>query len=411
MTFRAHRIELDPTVAQAIYFAKACGTARFAYNWALERWKKKYAAGEKVSAGILAKEFNALKKSDPTLCWVTEVSKNAPQRAIEALGKAFHRFFSKTSRYPTFHKKGCGDSFRADNGELFQVDSVHAFIPKLGDVRLKEPLRFQGRVVQAVVSREADRWFISITVDLGESWSRKSETVDRPNDAVGVDLGLTYAAVLSTGEKIEGPNPLRRNLKKLRRLSRQFSNKVKGSANRRKAKVRLALCHRKIKNIRNDWSHKFTTRLCRENQAVVIEDLKVSNMLKNRFLARAISDAGWYEIRRQLEYKSKDFGIKLVIADQWLPSSKTCSNCGVKREGKLELSVREWSCPDCGAVHDRDINAAKNLRSLAVKSEVPRVTRELTPVESKASVRKRFVVPVYATLGSRNHTVSRKRTT
>jgi putative transposase len=411
MTCRAHRIELDPTVAQAIYFAKACGTARFAYNWALDRWKKKYEAGEKVNEGMLRREFNAEKHSNPELSWITQVSKMAPQYAIKGLGEAFKGFFSKKAKYPTRHKKGRRDSFRADNGEGISVTDTHIAVPRLGQVRLKEPLRFQGRIIQAVVSKEADRWFIAITVDLGESWSRKSETVDHRNDAVGVDLGLTHAAVLSTGEKIEGPKPLRRNLKKLKRLSRQLSKKVKGSANRRKAKVRLARCHSKIKNIRKDWSHKFTTRLCRENQAVVIEDLKVSNMLKNRRLARAISDVGWYEIRRQLEYKSKDFGTKLVTADQWMPSSKTCSNCGVKREGVLPLSVREWSCPDCGAVHDRDINAAKNLRALAVPLAVPRVTRELTPVESKASVRKRFVVPVQATRGSRNHTVSRKRTT
>ena len=411
MTCRAHRIELDPTVAQAIYFAKACGTARFAYNWALERWKKKYAAGEKVNAGVIAKEFNRLKKSDPALSWVKTVSKTAPQYAIDGLGEAFKRFFTKTAGYPKFRVKGRGDSFRADYGELFRVRPDTVFIPKLGDVRLKQPLRFQGRVVQAVVSREAGRWFISITVDLGDNWTRKNETVDHPNDAVGVDLGLTHAAVLSTGEKLEGPKPLRRNLKKLRRLGRRLSRKAAGSNNRHKAKVRLARCHRKIKNIRKDWSHKFTTRLCRENQAVVIEDLKVSGMLKNRRLSRDISDSRWGEIRRQLEYKSKDFGTKLVVADRWLPSSKTCSNCGVKREGALPLSVREWSCPDCGAVHDRDINAAKNLRSLAVKSEVPRVTRELTPVESKAPTRRRFFSAEQATRGSRNHTVTRKRTT
>lgn len=407
MTCRAHRIELDPTAAQAMYFTKACGTARYAYNWALNRWNEKYKAGEKVNDNILRKEFNAEKKSNPELTWVMDVSKTAPQYAIKDLGNAFSKFFAKKAKYPTFHKRGRCDSFRLDNGMGVKLTNSLLEVSKLGAVRVKEPLRFNGRVVQAVVSKEADRWFVSITVDLGEHWTRQSEITSTRNEAVGVDLGLTHAAVLSTGEKLTGPKPLKRYLRKLKRLSRRVSKKVKGSSNRRKATIRLARCHRKIKNIRKDWTHKFTTRLCRENQAVVIEDLKVSNMLKNKCLSRVISDIGWGEIRRQLEYKSRDFGTRLVIANQWLPSSKTCSNCGVKREGTLDLSIREWSCPDCGAVHDRDINAAKNLCSLA---GVPRATRELTPVESLASVCHGVIYDTQAARGNRNHTVLQNNT-
>ena len=357
----AHKIALDPTPEQSVYFARACGVARFSYNWALAEWQRQYKAGEKPSEGALRKRLNALKRAEYP--WMLEVTKAAPQQAIKNLGAAFKRFFDGKGKYPKFKKKGIHDSFRAENGpETFTFDGKRIKLPVVGWVKMRETLRFPGKAKSVTVSRVADRWFVSVTVKI------EHQVPVRKNHAVcGVDLGVKALATVSDGSVHEGPKALRNSLKKLKRLSRALSRKAKGSANHRKAKAKLARLHARIANIRQDALHKLTTDLIRRFAVIGIEDLNVRGMMRNGNLARAIADMGFFEFRRQLAYKAAMCGSSIVVADRWHPSSKTCSNCGHVVPA-LPLSVRDWACPECGSVHDRDHNAARNLMNMAVSS-------------------------------------------
>ena len=365
----AHKIALDPNNVQATYFAKAAGVARFAYNWALAEWKRQYDAWKadnslpKPSQAALGRQLNAIKLEQ--FPWMLEVTKNAPQMAIIQLGQAFKNFFAGRAKYPKFRKKGAHDRFTLTN-DLFSVEGSRIRIPKLGWVRMRESLRFAGKIMSATISRVADRWFASITVDVpDQSHLPKAEN----QGAVGVDLGVSALATLSTGELIPGPKPHKTLLGRLRRLSRNLSRKQKGSANRKKAKAKLAKLHSRIANIRSDALHKLTTDLTRRFHTIGIEDLNVRGMMRNRHLARSVADMGFFEFRRQLEYKAAMRGGQVVVADRWFPSSKTCSACGAVQQD-MPLSVRQWICPDCGSCHDRDLNAAINLATYAVSSTV-----------------------------------------
>lgn len=365
----AHRIALDPNNVQATYFARAAGVARFAYNWALAEWQRQYAAWKadnslpKPSQHALRRQLNAIKREQ--FPWMLEVTKCAPQMAIIQLGEAFKHFWAGRAKHPKFRKKGMHDRFTLTNDQ-FSIDGRRIRIPNLGWVRMRESLRFTGKIMSATVSRVADRWFVSITVDTQDD----SHLPQAENQgAVGVDLGISALATLSTGEKIAGPKPHTALLKRLRRLSRSLSRKQKGSRNRAKAKTKLARLHACIANIRQDAMHKLTTDLTRRFHAIAIEDLNVRGMVRNRHLARSIADMSFYEFRRQLEYKAAMRGGVVVVADRWFPSSKTCSTCGTVQE-KMPLAIRQWTCPGCGVVHDRDVNAAINLKNMAVSSTV-----------------------------------------
>lgn len=366
----AHKIALAPNNVQATYFARAAGVARFAYNWALAEWKRQYDAHKadpgqpKPSQAALRRQLNAVKRGQ--FPWMLEVTKNAPQMAIIQLGDAFRNFFAGRARYPQFRRKGVHDRFTLTNDQ-FSVDGSRIRIPNLGWVRMRETLRFAGKIMSATVSRVADRWFVSVTVETqDDSHLPKAEN----QGAVGVDLGVSALATLSTGEApIPGPKPHKALLGRLRRLSRSLSRKQKGSANRKKAKATLARLHARISCLRSDALHKLTSDLARRFHTIGIEDLNVRGMTKNRHLARSVADMGFFEFRRQLEYKAAMRGGVVVVADRWFASSKTCSCCGYKMDA-LPLSVRAWTCPTCGTPHDRDVNAAINLRSYAVSSTV-----------------------------------------
>jgi putative transposase len=369
---RTHKIALDPTSSQVGYFRRACGVARFTYNWGLAEWKRKYAEGQKPSGAALKKQFNALRHVD--FPWSGEVLRDATAQPFANLQRAYQNFFAKRGKYPTFKKKGRHDSFYIAN-DKFSVEGAKIRIPHIGWVRMHEALRFEGRIQSAVVSRTAHRWFVAIAVEVPD------QLITRENQAVvGVDLGIKALATLSTGEFILAPKPLKASLEKLRRLSRLVARKKKGSANRAKAIRRLSRLHYRIACVRNDALHKLTTGLVARFGTVVIEDLNVKGMVKNHCLARAISDLGFGEFRRQLEYKAPSKGVRIVVADRWYPSSKTCADCGFVVD-ILPLSVREWACPECGVVHDRDVNAAINLEKLG------RATPEVTPVERKTLAR------------------------
>ena len=412
----AHKIELIPTTAQIEYFSKACGVSRFAYNWALATWNSQYkdwkeAEDEAKKNGTinhlskpkeyeLRKQFNAIKSEQYP--FVTEITKCAVQQSIKDVGVAFVRFFKKTSNYPQFHKKGRHDSFYMDNVS-FKVVGKKIHIPKLGWVKMRENLRFYGKIMSATVSRMADRWFVSIQVDVpfgslpvaqkicSENQAVSSEVCEgeaKQLKVVGIDLGIkTMAtATLFDGEpsKIDAPKPLKRLLSKLKRLQRKLSRQGqkysmenyvdangetrkirKYSNNYMKTKVKLARLHAKIRNVRQDFLHKLTTRLVKEFDVICIEDLNVKGMMANHKLARSIMDLGFYEFKRQLLYKAQMWqrSKAVIIADRWYPSSKTCSHCGEKLK-ELDLSVRDWECQHCHTIHDRDVNAAINLRKL-----------------------------------------------
>jgi len=376
----AHKIALDPNNQQSTYFAKAAGTARFAYNWALAEWQRQYASWKadnslpKPSQQSLRRQLNNIKAEQ--FPWMLEVTKNAPQMAIIQLGAAFKNFWAGRAKYPKFRKKGVHDRFTLTNDQ-FSIDGRRIRIPNLGWVRMRESLRFTGKLLSATVSRVADRWFVSITVDTNAIALRPAEN----QGATGVDLGVTAMATLSTGEKVVGPRPHRALLKRLKRLSRSLSRKHEAakvklglaanapiprgvrlpvSENAKKARARLFRLHARIANIRQDALHKLTSDLTRRFHTIAIEDLNVRGMLKNHRLARSIADMSFFEFRRQLEYKVERRGGLVVVVDRWFPSSKTCSTCGTVQE-KMPLAIRQWTCPDCGSIHDRDVNAARNI--------------------------------------------------
>ena len=398
-----HKIALDPNNKQRTYFARAAGVARFAYNWALAEWQRQHKNGEKPNEVKLRRELNALKRSQ--FPWMLEVTKAAPQQAIKNLGKGYARAFKnvKIGRkrgkknpygFPVFKKKGVHDSFRADNGpdknhpNAVEIEGKKVKLPVIGWIRMHEKLRFEGVIKSAVVSREADRWFVALSVEIEAPEQRQCDTV------VGVDLGVKDLAVVSDGRRFKASKSLRLNLQRLRRANKELSRRKKKSANWLKTKAKLAKLHSRISNLRKDCLHKATTDIVRSAGVIVLEDLNVSGMMANGKLSRAIADVGLYEFRRQTEYKAERSGAKVIFANRWFPSSKTCNSCGCIKD-KLPLSVREWTCEHCGAHHDRDLNAAINLRNLAASSAVAACGEnsagdELTPIVKLASVKQEY---------------------
>ena len=410
----AHKIALDPNDKQRSYFMRASGTARFAYNWALGEWRRQYQAGERPSDVSLRRQLNALKREQYP--WMFDVTKCAAQEAVIDLGAAFRGFpkkrrgqgsppwagdlsrfyahrrtpsemvFEKRGAYPRFKKKGVRDRFCAANETgTFRCDGRRIKLPVIGWVRLREAVRFSGPLKRVTVSREADRWFASVSVDMPDL-----QPVAQPIAAVGVDLGITTLATLSQGEPIPGPKAHTALLKRLRRSHRALSRKRRGSRNAAKARRRLARLHARIACIRKDATHKATTHLVKTYRRIGIEDLNVRGMARNRCLARSIMDGSFFEFRRQLDYKAKLYGASVAVADRWFPSSKTCSGCGsVKAE--LALSQRLFRCSECGFEADRDWNAAKNLESLAASSAVSACGEERSGAVRKSRVKRSSV--------------------
>lgn len=364
---RAHKIRLNPTPEQVVYFRQACGVARFSYNWGLGRIKDALNAGQKpLSAVALKKEFNAIKRQE--FPWTYDVTKCAVETGFQNLGKALDNFWSskkgqrsgKRVGFPKFKsKKGKRQSFYLAN-DKFSVDGHWLRVPRLGLVNMAECLRFQGKVMSGVVSCVAGRWYISITVDTPD------ETRSNGGDVIGVDLGLKTLATVSNGLVFENQKHLAHALRRLKRLQQSVARKKKGSANRAKAVLKLARAHERIANLRRDASHKMTTALVRQSAVIGLETLNVAGMVKNRKMARAISDVAWGEIIREFEYKAPMYGCQVVKVSRFYPSSKTCHECGAINDA-LTLSDRVWTCPACGGLVDRDLNAALNLRDEATR--------------------------------------------
>lgn len=356
---------LDLNNKQKTRCAQHAGVARHAWNWALDICKKAYESGEKRPSAIdLHKQLvRDVKSLHP---WYYDVSKCAPQQALRNLDLAYQRFFkdlkskkTRKSKHPVRKKKGVRDSFYLEG--TFEIDGTWVKVPKLGWLQCHEILPDGNiEIKNCVISRRADRWYVAFKT------GKVPEVTTKLHDVVGVDLGITTLATLSTGIDFRNPRAFKSNKAKLARAQRKFSRQKKGSSNRKKTKEKIAKIHARIADIRNDSLHKLTSYLAKNHGRVVIEDLNVSGMLKNHKLSAAIADVGFFAFRRQLEYKCEVYGSELVVVDRWFPSSKTCSVCGELKD-KLSLSERIFDCV-CGHRMSRDLNAAINLEHAGSES-------------------------------------------
>jgi putative transposase len=343
---------------QKTQLAKHCGVARHAWNWGLALTQNildhnKTHPADKIkfpTAVDFHKWLVAMVK--PENEWYYEVSKCAPQYALRQLAEAWKQAFKKVKKPPRFKKKGKSDSFTVDGA--LKVDNFRVKVPVIGWLKTYERLPTGYQPKSFTISRTADRWYISWKIEVEPTNEQKSVPV------VGVDLGVKVLATLSTGEVFEGGSSYRRFKQKLSRLQFLCRHKQRGSANWKKAQRKIARLHQKIANIRKDMLHKLTSYLAKNHGRIGIEDLNVSGMLANHKLASSIADMSFFEFRRQLTYKCELYGSELVVVDRWFPSSKTCSNCGTKKE-TLSLMTRVFHCECCGLEIDRDLNASINL--------------------------------------------------
>ncbi|MHA2147719.1 MAG: RNA-guided endonuclease InsQ/TnpB family protein [Candidatus Thorarchaeota archaeon] len=367
LVHKAYRYELDPNNSQRSLLLQHAGVARFAYNWGLEQritlFKNNIGTARFTDAMKQHKLLNSLKQTQ--FPWMYECSKCAPQEALRNLNRAFTNFYRgrKTGKrvgFPRFKRRGVRDSFRLTG--IIRFEGRKLQLPRIGKIRVKEKREeyHNGRILSVTVRKRANRWFASITVE-----EEIADPTPIQGSKVGVDLGIKTLATLSDGTTFSNPRALGKRLRKVKQLARSISRKKQGSKNREKAKLRLVKMYLKTFNIRQDTLHKLTTYLAKSHGMIVIEDLHVSGMMKNRRIARAIADVGMYEFRRQLEYKCQWYGSKLIIAPRTYPSSKTCSNCGNKKK-ELALSEREYVCEVCGVQVDRDLNAARNLVTVSL---------------------------------------------
>ena len=359
---KTHKIALNPNNVQATQFAQHCGYARVAYNHVLADFKDGLANGEWHSHIELNKRFNAVKREQ--YAWCDALNQRAAHNAIYFnFQDAVKRWQSGESGFPKFKKRSRGQSFQADAGRgTTIIEGRRIKLPKIGWVRMFQTLRHLGTIVKVVISKTAHRWFASITVD---TFDNDTITDNRHLPIVGVDVGIKHLAVTSEGVYHENPKALKRYERKLKRLQRQLSRRKKGGRNWHKTKAKLAKLHYRITCIRQDAQHKATTAIVNGTSRIGIESLNVASMLKNHRLAKALSDASLSSFLSMLTYKAERIGVKIVEAETFYPSSKTCSACGAK-DKDLSLSDRTYHCSDCGHVQDRDLNAAINLRTVAV---------------------------------------------
>lgn len=354
---RTYKFRFYPDTQQRELLNRTFGSVRYVYNRALaERHRSWFQNGKRVGFAETCRMLTAWKQ-EPETAWLSEVSNVALQQGLQHLQRAYLNFWGKRAKYPTFKSKRksrasatfttMGFSYRDGRIKLAKCERPLAIV-------WSRSLPEGAQPSTVTVSRDsADRWHISILVE---------ETIDAlPESAarVGIDVGVTALVTLSTGEKVVNPKHEKADRERLARAQRELSRKEKGSANRAKARLKVARVHARIADRRQDLLHKLSTRIIRENQTVVIEDLAVRNMVRNHSLARAIHDASWSELRRQLEYKADWYGRTVIAIDRFYPSSKTCSACG-RINPSMPLNVRSWACP-CGSHHDRDVNAAVNI--------------------------------------------------
>ncbi len=360
---RAHKIRLNPTPEQANYFARAAGTSRFVWNWALAEWNRQEEAGEKPRVLKLKKQFNEIRRTQ--FPWTWEVTKNASDQPFLDLGKAFTTFFEGTAKRPRFKSKKRGKlSFYLANDQ-FELGDHRIWIPKLGWVNMAENVRFSGKVTGARITKTADWWFVSIQVELPDTRPERKQAV------VGIDVGLNRLATLSTGEEVENQAFLKTALKKLRQANKRMHRRKLGSKNREKARKQVARLHYRITCMRDDVLHKLTSRLANCYGIIGVENLNLKGLLKNRRLARSLSDAALGKLLRLLTSKVEWRGSRVIKVGRFFASSKTCHCCGWKWE-EMELPDRVFLCQNTHCAYyqfeqDRDYNAALNILQEALR--------------------------------------------
>ncbi|MBN4005282.1 RNA-guided endonuclease TnpB family protein [Nostoc sp. LPT] len=355
---KAYRYRFYPTVEQESLLRRTIGCVRLVFNQALavrtEAW---YSRQERVDYVQTSTMLTQWKKQDDHT-FLNEVSCVPLQQGLRHLQTAFTNFFAGRARYPNFKKKRSGGSAEFTKSAFKWKDGQVTIAKCSEPLPIKWSRQLPKGCEPTTITVKLDpsgRWFVSLRID-----DPTDETMHKIFCAVGLDVGISSLVTLSTGEKIANPKAFDKHYQKLRKAQKSLSRKQKTSRNRDKARLKVARIQARISDSRKDHTHKLTTRLIRENQTIVVEDLAVKNMVKNPKLARAISDAAWSELIRLLEYKSKWYGRTLVRIDRWFPSSKRCGHCGHVVE-KLPLNIREWDCPVCGTRHDRDINASRNI--------------------------------------------------
>ena len=344
---RSHQIRLYPNKEQAIMLAKTAGTVRYCYNWGLARWNEMYKNGEACDKYSLSRLWTEERPE-----WAKEVSRDAQTRSLLNLGAAFGAFFKKRAKHPTFHKKGCKDSFYVPNNKAWLKDGKRIHLPNIGDVKMAEILRLNGRIQRFTVSRLADGWYVAITVELEEEIvPADSETV------VGIDVGIKHWATASDGTVLDKPKAIPRLEKSLKHAQRELSRRRKGSNNRNKSRRRVARLYQRIRNAKMDAVHKFTTTIAKNHGVVCYESLCVEGMKRSmKSIRRGAHISCMAELRVLLSYKCRNY----VEIDRWFPSSKRCSKCGHVKD-MLGLGERTYRCSECGFVLDRDLNASINI--------------------------------------------------
>jgi putative transposase len=372
---RSHVIRLHPTKEQEVYFRKACGVARHAYNWALARWKQARSEGKRIKMKELKAEYNQIKHE--LFPWTAEVTKCAPEQEFSNLKAAFDNYWrmkeegtqpklkhprkdGEEAGFPHFKSKKRDRLSFYLNNDKFRVEGYTLTVPKLGQVNMTERLRLVGRIMSATISYRAGWWFVSIAVEV------LHEVPSHMGGTVGIDLGIKTLATCSDGMVFENQKHYRRNLGRIKGLSKGLSRKVEDSQNWWKNSKKLAKAHYRVACERQDMLHKMTTHVARTSALIGLEKLNTKGMLANHSLAQAVSEASFFEVKRQLLYKAEQYGGYVQFVDQWYPSSKTCHDCGwIKKD--LTLADRVWQCEQCGVIHERDFNASLNIRDEALR--------------------------------------------
>ncbi len=374
--YKGYRGILYPNKEQTVLIEKTFGCCRYVYNRFLDERKKEYEEnGKTLSYTDQCKELPLMKK-DPETQWLCEVDSTALQHSVRVLQDAYDLFFlgrkeGRHTGYPKFRSKHAHrQSYQTkNNNDSIRLEEKHLRLPKLGEVKCRFPMEVEGRIIHATVTRETDaRYAVTLMCEVP-----KPGAAEKTGKAIGIDLGIHALGTTSDEETYENPKSYERNLKKLVLEQRQLSRKTKGSQNWKKQRRKVAKVHQKIRNQRLDASHKMTRDLTDRYDIICIEDLDIEEMKQKRETENAleaslekervrnVSDAGWREIRRQLEYKTAWAGKQLVVIDRWYPSSQKCGKCGYINPEVKDLRVRKWKCPVCGERHDRDINAARNI--------------------------------------------------
>lgn len=388
--YRSFRYRFYPSPSQEIFLRKTMGCSRFVYNHFLalkiNEWSEnKKSISYNETSGILT----ILKKEENT-SWLAEVPSVTLQQSLQNLNDAYNKFFiglknNKKVGFPRFKKRNNGNSIRFTKGTIKYKDNK-IFIPKMKThLRIRWDRQLPTNEINSITISltRSGKWYVSILVDDPNDY-----TLPLCNKVLGIDLGIETFATLSTGEKVKMPD-LKPHYTKLKKLQKKHSRK-KGTQNKNKARIKVARQCEKIANIRENFHHKLSTQLIHENQVVVMEDLNVSGMIKNRKLARAISQQGWSKFIVIIKYKATLYGRHFIQADRFYPSSKTCSSCGTI-QSSLPLNIREWTCDICGSHHDRDINAAKNLMALGTSASA--FEGDVRPTCRQTPVKKEIITP------------------